>query len=68
MKKFRAASKLLAAAALLSTPLPILAEEPDETAQIIDEGLSRSQVQQTAHGSGHASPIRPICGRQKLGR
>ena len=49
MKKFRAASKLLAAAALLSTPLPILAEEPDETAQIIDEGLSRSQVQQTAH-------------------
>jgi hypothetical protein len=49
MKKSRVAPNLLAAAFLLSTPLPILAEEPDETAQIMDEGLSRSQVQQTAH-------------------
>lgn len=45
----RIATGLISAAMLAAIPMPALAENPDETAQIIDEGLGQSQVQQLAH-------------------
>ena len=49
MTRSRIATWLLSATILLATPLPAFAEGPDEIAQIIDEGLARSQIQLTAH-------------------